>query len=218
ERLKRRFGPTVPKGREVFDELTDTIIRQVDDLRRMVDEFSAFARMPAPTFRKEKLTEIARQALFLSEVATPNVVFSLHAQEPVPPFICDRRQIGQAFTNLLKNAVEAIVSKSETAEGSIFVEIYQREGSLIVDVADTGCGLPPDLRERLFEPYVTTRQRGTGLGLAIVKRIVEDHAGRLDIMNRPEGGVLARMEYDLAANNALGLATISNSEHEQVTS
>jgi two-component system, NtrC family, nitrogen regulation sensor histidine kinase NtrY len=213
ERLKRRFGPDVVKGRETFDELTDTIIRQVGDLRRMVDEFSAFARMPTPTFRTENLAEIARQAVFLSEVATPNVRFRLYAQDPIPPFVCDRRQIGQAFTNLLKNASEAIQSVGEGAEGEVLVSVYQREGALIVDVADSGCGLPPDLRERLFEPYVTTRQRGTGLGLAIVKRIVEDHQGRLDIMNRPEGGALARMEFDLAANSALHSAL----EPEQVT-
>jgi two-component system nitrogen regulation sensor histidine kinase NtrY len=204
ERLKRRFGPDLGSGdRDVFDGLTDTIIRQVGDLRRMVDEFSAFARMPTPTFRSENIAEIARQALFLAEVATPNVRFRLHIEEPVPPFVCDRRQMGQAFTNLLKNASEAIVSKGESAEGEVTVSIRQRGDLLLVDIADTGCGVPPELRERLFEPYVTTRQRGTGLGLAIVKRIVEDHSGRLDLQDRPEGGALVRIEFDLAANRAL---------------
>jgi two-component system nitrogen regulation sensor histidine kinase NtrY len=203
ERLKKRFGPEIDKGRETFDELTETIIRQVGDLRRMVDEFSAFARMPSPTFHLESLPEIARQAVFLAEVATPNVRFRIEADEAIAPFVCDRRQIGQAFTNLLKNAVEAIASCEESAAAEIGVRLYQREGLLLVDITDTGCGVPPELRTRLFEPYVTTRQRGTGLGLAIVKRIVEDHAGRLDIMNRPEGGALARMEFDLAANRTL---------------
>lgn len=204
ERLKRRFGPdTDSTDRDVFDGLTDTIIRQVGDLRRMVDEFSAFARMPTPTFRTENIAEIARQALFLAEVATPNVRFRLQLDEPLPTFVCDRRQIGQAFTNLLKNAVEAIAAKGENAEGDVLVSIRQRGDLLVIEFADTGCGVPPDLRERLFEPYVTTRQRGTGLGLAIVKRIVEDHSGRLDLHDRPEGGALVRIEFDLIANRSL---------------
>jgi two-component system, NtrC family, nitrogen regulation sensor histidine kinase NtrY len=214
ERLKRRFGPDVQQGRDVFDGLTDTIIRQVGDLRRMVDEFSAFARMPTPTFRTENLGEIARQALFLAEVATPNVRFRMQADEVLPSFVCDRRQIGQAFTNLLKNASEAIASKSDSTEGEVILSIHWRDDLLLVDIADSGCGVPPELRDRLFEPYVTTRQRGTGLGLAIVKRIVEDHSGRLDLQNRPEGGALARMEFDLVANRALQPAP----ETEQVTS
>jgi two-component system nitrogen regulation sensor histidine kinase NtrY len=214
ERLKRRFGPEIQRDPEIFTELTDTIIRQVGDLRRMVDEFSAFARMPTPTFRTESLGEIARQSIFLAEVATPNVRYTLVAEETLPQFVCDRRQIGQAFTNLLKNASEAIISCGDDSSGEVVVTLFLRAGMLVVEIADNGCGLPGELRERLFEPYVTTRQRGTGLGLAIVKRIVEDHAGRLDIMNRPEGGALARIEFDLAANQAL--ETIL--EPEQVTS
>jgi two-component system nitrogen regulation sensor histidine kinase NtrY len=213
ERLKRRFGPDVSRGRDTFDELTDTIIRQVGDLRRMVDEFSAFARMPAPTFRTESLAEIVRQALFLAEVATPNVSFRLEAEGELPPFVCDRRQIGQALTNLFKNAAEAIAQKGE-GSGEIVVSLKRQGDQLMVEIADTGCGVPPELRERLFEPYVTSRQRGTGLGLAIVKRIVEDHQGRLDIVNRPEGGALARMAFDLAANCGLH----SMPETEQVIS
>jgi two-component system nitrogen regulation sensor histidine kinase NtrY len=169
--------------------------------------------MPTPTFRTENIAEIARQALFLAEVATPNVRFRLQLDEPLTPFVCDRRQIGQAFTNLIKNAVEAIVAKGENAEGEVTVSMRQRGDLLLVDVADTGCGVPPELRDRLFEPYVTTRQRGTGLGLAIVKRIVEDHSGRLDLQNQPEGGALVRMEFDLVANRALHPAP----ETEQVS-
>ncbi len=203
ERLKRRFGPEIQRDQETFTDLTETIIRQVGDLRRMVDEFSAFARMPTPTFRPESLAEIARQAMFLAEVATPNVRFRLIAEDNLPPFVCDRRQIGQALTNLLKNASEAIASTSDQQEGEVVLAIARRGETMAVEIADTGCGLPGELRDRLFEPYVTTRQRGTGLGLAIVKRIVEDHHGRLDLMNRPEGGALARIEFDLAANREL---------------
>ena len=214
ERLKRRFAPEVGQGKEVFTELTDTIIRQVGDLRRMVDEFSAFARMPSPTFHQESLGEIARQAMFLAEVASPNVRFRLHMPEDLPPFVCDRRQIGQAFTNLLKNASEAIVSKNEMKTGEVDMLLSWRDELLTVEILDTGCGIPNELRERLFEPYVTTRQRGTGLGLAIVKRIVEDHSGRLELSNRPEGGAVARMEFDLIANRSL----LPILETEQVTS
>lgn len=203
ERLKRRFGPEIQRDQAIFTDLTETIIRQVGDLRRMVDEFSAFARMPTPTFRTESISEIARQSVFLAEVATPDVRFRLQADEDLPPFVCDRRQIGQAFTNLLKNASEAIAACSDIPNGEVTVSLHHKGDSLLVEIADTGCGLPGELRERLFEPYVTTRQRGTGLGLAIVKRIVEDHSGRLDIMNRPEGGALARIEFDLAANRDL---------------
>ena len=214
ERLKRRFSPEVTQGKDVFLELTDTIIRQVGDLRRMVDEFSAFARMPTPTFHRESLGEIARQAIFLAEVAAPNVRFRLSVPDDLSPFVCDRRQIGQAFTNILKNASEAIASNGEIETSEVDLTISEQGDALVVEIADTGCGLPGELRERLFEPYVTTRQRGTGLGLAIVKRIVEDHQGRLELLNRPEGGALARMEFDLVANRNL----LTNPETEQVTS
>jgi two-component system nitrogen regulation sensor histidine kinase NtrY len=170
--------------------------------------------MPTPTFRTENLAEIARQALFLAEVATPNVRFRMQADDELPPFVCDRRQIGQAFTNLLKNASEAIASKADSDDGEVALSIFRRNDLLFVDITDSGCGVPHELRERLFEPYVTTRQRGTGLGLAIVKRIVEDHGGRLDLQNRPEGGARARMEFDLVANHALQ----PDPETEQVTS
>ncbi|MFN7000558.1 MAG: ATP-binding protein, partial [Elioraea tepidiphila] len=207
ERLQRRFAPQVNDGRETFDALTATIIRQVEDLRRMVDEFSAFARMPGPTFREENLAEIARQAIFLAEVAAPAIRFRLDVAPDLPPVVCDRRQLGQAFTNLLKNAIEAIGTGAGGAgesEEEIRVSISARDGWLTVTIADTGCGVPEALRDRLFEPYVTTRRRGTGLGLAIVKRIVEDHHGRLELVSgtgtRPgRPGAVARMEFDLAA-------------------
>lgn len=203
ERLKRRFSPEVAHDSEVFAQLTDTIIRQVDDIRRMVDEFSAFARMPTPVFHEESLPEIARQSIFLAEVAMPDIRFRLDAPASMPPFVCDRRQIGQVFTNLLKNASEAIVSKAEKQHDEVSVAMSTIDHLLVVEVADTGCGLPHELGDRLFEPYVTTRQRGTGLGLAIVKRIVEDHRGRLLIGNRPEGGAFVRMEFDMVTNGAL---------------
>ncbi len=211
ERLQRRFAGQIADGRQTFDDLTATIIRQVEDLRRMVDEFSAFARMPGPTFREENLAEIARQAIFLAEVAAPQVRFRLEAAPGPVRMVCDRRQIGQAFTNLLKNAIEAIsacpapeAGAADAGEDAIDVTLAARDGRMIVTIADTGCGVPEALRDRLFEPYVTTRRRGTGLGLAIVKRIVEDHHGHLELVPGTHGrpgrpGAVARMEFDLAA-------------------
>ncbi len=214
ERLKRRFGHEIRNDVEVFDKLTETIIRQVGDLRRMVDEFSSFARMPNPSFHTESLLEIARQALFLAEVATPNVHFSLHAPTQLPAFVCDRRQIGQAFTNLLKNAAEAIQSATHPAKSEVEIRISKDGDLLAVEILDSGCGIPDELRDRLFEPYVTTRQRGTGLGLAIVKRIIEDHHGRMAIGNRVDGGAFVRMEFDMSVNRML----LSKSEPEQIRS
>lgn len=217
ERLKRRFGKQVTEGRDTFDQLTDTIVRQVGDLRRMVDEFSAFARMPAPTFQMESLAEIARHSMFLAEVGSPSIAFRLDIAEDIPSFACDRRQIGQAFTNIIKNGLEAIHAKDELQDESIVVTISATDERLTATIADTGVGLPGELRDRLFEPYVTTRRRGTGLGLAIVKRIVEDHHGRLDIANRPEGGAVARLEFDLTMNRALisSSGDIPEAEHQE---
>ena len=167
ERLQRRYGGKVEPGDTVFARLTDTIVRQVGDLRRMVDEFSSFARMPKPIFRDEPLADIARQTLFLYEVAHPAIAFDLVAPDPAPHLVCDRRQLGQALTNLVKNAVEAI-EEGGAGTGAVTVTLGEAGGRSTIEVADTGVGMPAD-RERLLEPYVTTRARGTGLGLAIVR-------------------------------------------------
>ena len=201
ERLQRRYGGKVEAGDTVFARLTDTIVRQVGDLRRMVDEFSSFARMPKPVFRDEPLADLARQALFLHEVAHPGIRFVLGGAEPAPHLVCDRRQIGQALTNLVKNAVEAIEATGK-GEGAVSITLGERDGRVCIDVADTGVGLPAD-RERLLEPYVTTRARGTGLGLAIVKKIVEEHLGTMQFSDRDGGGAQVTMQFDAAALAAL---------------
>jgi len=203
ERLKRRFGRQITEGRDVFEQLVDTIIRQVGDLRRMVDEFSAFARMPTAVFREEDLASIIRQTVFLAEVASPGIHFTVDIDPDLPGFVCDRRQLGQAFGNLVKNAVEAIGARPPRADDRIAVAVRADDDRLVVTIVDNGVGLPAELRERLFEPYVTTRERGTGLGLAIVKRIVEDHRGQLELSNQPGGGAIARLEFSLAAARAL---------------
>jgi two-component system nitrogen regulation sensor histidine kinase NtrY len=195
ERLKRRFGSEIGSDPATFERLTDTIIRQVGDLRRMVDEFSSFARMPKPVFEEESLFDIARQALFLHEVAHPAIRFSLITHDPGMRMVCDRRQLGQALTNLVKNAVEAIEARENSSnDGAVILELQDGAGAIRISVSDNGIGLPTE-RDRLSEPYVTTRERGTGLGLAIVKKIVEEHGGTLSFTDRDGGGTVVLMNF-----------------------
>jgi two-component system nitrogen regulation sensor histidine kinase NtrY len=190
----------------------------------MVDEFSNFARMPKPVFRSENVHDIARQALFLHEVAHPEIKFLLEPPTGDYPMICDRRQLGQALTNVVKNAVEAIESRRSRGEHHLSgdrVELrLRRDGDqLIIDVMDTGIGLPAD-RERLTEPYMTTRVRGTGLGLAIVKKIVEEHCGEIAFLDRQGGGTHVRIAFDvdrLADRQAEGPEPQSDNESEDGT-
>lgn len=205
ERLQRRYGKQVDQSDGVFARLTDTIVRQVGDLRRMVDEFSSFARMPKPMFRRESLLDIARQAMFLHEVAHPALRFTLDAPDPAPSLVCDRRQIGQALTNIVKNAVEAIEARNEAAgpdadlpQGAVHLTIApEADDKLILTLADNGVGLPVE-RDRIVEPYMTTRSRGTGLGLAIVKKIVEEHCGTIAFGDIPGGGTCVTLCFDTA--------------------
>ena len=206
ERLQRRYAKEISSDGGVFERLTATIIRQVGDMRRIVDEFSSFARMPKPAFREEAIVDIARQALFLHEVAHPAISFSLDSEGLAPVMVCDRRQLGQALTNLVKNAVEAIdENPKQHAPGVIAMTIRVEGGRLRIVLADNGPGLPTE-RDRLTEPYMTTRKRGTGLGLAIVRKIVEDHFGTLALRDRPGGGTLVEIDFDLEALSSLGTA------------
>jgi two-component system, NtrC family, nitrogen regulation sensor histidine kinase NtrY len=209
ERLQRRFGQEIASDKDTFERLTATIVRQVGDLRRMVDEFSNFARMPKPVFREEDIHEIARQALFLHEVAHPAITFTLEPPEGEFRMVSDRRQLAQALTNVVKNSVEAIEGRRNRGEHSIAgdrIDLKLRHDgpTLVIDVLDTGIGLPED-RERLTEPYMTTRVRGTGLGLAIVKKIVEEHMGEIAFLDRPGGGTHVRISFD--AEKLAGMAS-----------
>jgi len=200
ERLQRRFGKEIVGDKETFEKLTSTIVRQVADLRRMVDEFSNFARMPKPVFREENVHDIARQALFLHEVAHPALTFELEPPEGDFIMVCDRRQLAQALTNIVKNGVEAIEGRRYRGEHSLSgdrveLRLHKEGNALVIDVLDTGIGLPED-RERLTEPYMTTRVRGTGLGLAIVKKIVEEHMGEIAFLDRQGGGTHVRIAFD----------------------
>ena len=208
ERLQRRFASEIKSDPDTFERLTGTIVRQVGDLRRMVDEFSNFARMPKPVFRAEDVHEIARQALFLHEVAHPGIKFVLTPPTGEFSMVSDRRQLSQAITNVVKNGVEAIESRKSRGEHSlagdkIELRIHEESEHLVIDVLDTGVGLPED-RERLTEPYMTTRVRGTGLGLAIVKKIVEEHMGEIAFLDRPGGGTHVRISFNTAKLAALG--------------
>jgi two-component system nitrogen regulation sensor histidine kinase NtrY len=217
ERLQRRYSGEIKSDAATFERLTGTIVRQVGDLRRMVDEFSSFARMPKPVFREEAVVDVARQAIFLHEVAHPEVDFVLDAPDPSPLLVCDRRLLGQALTNVVKNAVEAIQQKrdeageGEAARDRISVTIAEIDRELTIEVVDSGIGLPAD-RKNLTEPYMTTRAKGTGLGLAIVKKIVEEHCGRIGFEDAPEGGTRVRMEFDAAALERLGVGAVRYSE------
>ncbi|MGN6819046.1 MAG: ATP-binding protein [Sphingomonas sp.] len=202
ERLQRRYGKTIEDKDGVFAQLTDTIVRQVGDLRRMVDEFSSFARMPKPVFNQESLIDLARQALFLHEVAHPDIAFRLEAPDAAP-LVCDRRQIGQALTNIVKNAVEAIEARNgHGAPGEITMTLDHGERLMTATIADNGIGLPLE-RDRIVEPYMTTRARGTGLGLAIVKKIIEEHCGTIAFADRPGGGTIVTIVFDTLQLDAL---------------
>jgi two-component system, NtrC family, nitrogen regulation sensor histidine kinase NtrY len=204
ERLRRKYLKEIKTDPEIFVACTDTIIRQVNDLRRMVDEFSSFARMPKPVFREENIIEMIRQVVFLQELSAPGVAISFKPSDTAVMLYCDSRQLAQALSNIIKNASEAIQAHQES--GLAFeqrIDISLKAGLEHVDlvIADTGIGLPAELREKLTEPYVTTRPKGTGLGLAIVKKIVEDHFGVLTIEDIAEGG--ARVKISFSKQKAL---------------
>ena len=198
ERLSRRYAKQISDKPELFEELTSTIIRQVGELRKMVDEFSSFARLPKPAFRSEDPVDLARQALFLQEVGRPDIGFSFAASGEIPQIACDRHQFGQAMTNVLKNAIEAVEARAKAAEGDykgeIAVAMDQDGDSIVVTISDNGIGLPKD-RERIVEPYVTTREKGTGLGLAIVNKIVEEHGGEMTFTSSESGGASVTLRF-----------------------
>lgn len=185
ERIKRKFAPQVTDQADLI-QLTEVIVRQTNDLRRIVDEFSRFARMPEPELRHQDLTALLRAAVMLQENGQPNVTFHSDLPQTAVTLEFDGTMIGQALTNLLKNAGEAIESHKEkhpdAPEGEIRIALTATSDHVQITISDNGTGLPED-RARLFEPYVTTRDKGTGLGLPIVKKIIEEHGGKLTLMD-----------------------------------
>jgi two-component system, NtrC family, nitrogen regulation sensor histidine kinase NtrY len=183
ERIRRKFGKVITEDKAVFEQCTDTIVRQVDDIRRMVDEFSRFARMPKPVIEGEDVADTVRQAVFLMRVGHPDIDIKAEIKEEPMRAQFDRRLISQALTNIIKNATEAIeaVPAGDLGRGRIDVIAARDNDDIVIDVIDNGIGLPKVSRARLLEPYVTTREKGTGLGLAIVGRVLEDHGGRIEL-------------------------------------
>jgi two-component system nitrogen regulation sensor histidine kinase NtrY len=194
ERLQRRYGRLIVEGRDVFDQCTETIIRQVEDIKRMVDEFSSFARMPKAKLARDDLVDCVRQALFLMRVGRADI--TIEEKLPEGPLLVriDRRLISQALTNIIKNAGEGIDAIDQRARGPgrILVEMTKGEdGFATIDISDNGKGFPVEDRQKLMEPYVTTRAEGTGLGLPIVARIIEEHGGSVELLDglpREDGG------------------------------
>jgi two-component system nitrogen regulation sensor histidine kinase NtrY len=188
ERLRRKYSKTISDDPAVFEQCTETIVRQVDDIKRMVDEFSRFARMPKAVPADEDVADTVRQVVFLLRVAHPDIDFDVELEAEAMPARFDRRLISQALTNIIKNATEAIgaVPPAELGRGRIAVRAHRDSKDVVIEVIDNGVGLPKENRARLLEPYVTTREKGTGLGLAIVGRILEEHGGRLELRDASE--------------------------------
>jgi two-component system nitrogen regulation sensor histidine kinase NtrY len=194
ERLRRKYSKSIADDPAVFEQCTETIVRQVDDIKRMVDEFSRFARMPKAVPADEDVADAVRQVVFLLRVAHPDIDFDVNLEAEAMPARFDRRLISQALTNIIKNAAEAIgaVPSAELGRGRIAVRVYREGKDIVIDAIDNGIGLPKENRSRLLEPYVTTREKGTGLGLAIVGRILEEHGGRLELRDAAEKSPGAR--------------------------
>jgi two-component system nitrogen regulation sensor histidine kinase NtrY len=225
ERLKRKYSHEIVTDPEVFQQCTDTIVRQVGDIGRMVDEFSSFARMPTPVMRRENAQELLQQAVFLQRVANPGITFSTAAPKEPVHFEGDGRLISQALTNVLKNAGEGIaarIAKGDDEPGRITIAVQapNREtggASFAFKVTDNGIGLPPEHRHRLTEPYVTTRAKGTGLGLAIVRKIMEDHGGDITLADVEGGeGAEVTLTFPFAQKNLKGSEKGTEDEQKRV--
>jgi two-component system nitrogen regulation sensor histidine kinase NtrY len=223
ERLKRRYLKQIQEDPDTFKLCTDTIVRQVEDIGRMVDEFSAFARMPQPVMREEDAVRVAREALVLPQNARPDIAWSTDLPDAPVPVICDRRLIGQALANLLQNAVDSVTlraqQESEGGEsreapiGRIALAVHRAGGFWSICVEDDGLGLPKgEERDRLTEPYVTHKPKGTGLGLAIVKKIMEDHGGRI-VLTDARAGIGARAELLLPVIEAEAAGEVMERGH-----
>ena len=210
ERLRRKYGKEIQSDPKVFDQCTETIIRQVGDIGRMVDEFSSFARMPSAVLEKQDLVGVVKEAMVLQKASMPEVTFATDFPASQIEADFDRRLITQAVINLVKNAIEAVESRHQAgddAPASIKVAVRDTKGKVQIDVADNGIGLPKENRARLTEPYMTTREKGTGLGLAIVKRVMEEHDGRLELHDAPadfEGGKGALVRLTFPKNSTNG--------------
>ncbi|MEJ2699197.1 MAG: ATP-binding protein, partial [Desulfuromonadales bacterium] len=198
QRLRRRYLNRFPPEDNVFDECTNMIVKQVDELKNLVNEFSSFARMPASNPTPNNLNDIISEAMVLFQEGHRDIHFSFHPDTRVPLFNIDRDQIKRVVINLLDNAVGAIAR-----DGAIEVETRYNKALQMVtfSVADTGCGIPPEDKPRLFEPYFSTKKSGTGLGLAIVSTIVSDHNGYIRVKDNQPRGTRFLVELPVNGNN-----------------
>jgi two-component system nitrogen regulation sensor histidine kinase NtrY len=216
ERLRRKYGKIIVEDRDIFEQCTDTIVRQVEDIKRMVDEFSRFARTPKPVMAPDDVADAVRQAAFLMRVGNSDIDINAEiADEPLTARF-DRRLISQALTNIIKNATEGIsaVPQPELGRGRIDVSAAREGSDIVIDVIDNGIGLPKENRNRLLEPYVTTREKGTGLGLAIVGKILEEHGGGIelrDVSEKTPGVRGAWVRLRFAAGEVPEAASLENS-------
>jgi two-component system nitrogen regulation sensor histidine kinase NtrY len=221
ERLQRKYASEITTDPEVFQQCTDTIVRQVGDIGRMVDEFSSFARMPTPVMRRENAQELLQQAVFLQRVANPAITYTTGAPKSPVWFEGDGRLIAQALTNVIKNAGEGIaarIAKGDDEPGTIHIAVEPKESGFAFRVTDNGIGLPPEHRHRLTEPYVTTRVKGTGLGLAIVRKIMEDHGGEIILADAENGeGAEVSLTLPFAQKNPKGTERGSEDEQKRVS-
>ncbi len=201
ERIRRRYGKTIEGDREVFDRCIDTIIRQVSDIGRMVDEFSTFARMPKPKLEDKDLREALREAVFMREMGEHGIVFENRFGDQPLLGSFDVRLLSQAFGNLVKNAVEAMETL-ENHQGRIEIRATPGGETHVIEIEDNGKGFPKENRERLLEPYMTTREKGTGLGLAIVRKIIEEHGGTIELDDLPDDrqGALVRIRLPASSH------------------
>jgi two-component system nitrogen regulation sensor histidine kinase NtrY len=203
ERLKRKYLSQIENDPQTFQICTDTIVRHVNDIGRMVDEFSSFARLPQPVMQEQDLVGLIDQSIFLQRNAHPSVNFTFERPDHPVVVACDSQQIGRALTNLLQNAIDAIDWRDlggadPLPPGQITLQVVEEASTTSITVEDNGPGLPKADRNRLTEPYVTTREHGTGLGLAIVKKIMEDHGGDLRLEDSPAGGAKVALVFQLA--------------------
>ncbi|MEZ5955550.1 MAG: ATP-binding protein [Hyphomonas sp.] len=214
ERLRRRYASKIDDTDGVFDKCIETILRQVGDIGRMVEEFSTFARMPKPNVAPFDMKAMLKEASFSRSVVNPEIDFEFESEADDATYLGDERLIGQAIGNLLKNAAEAIEGMPEEADvsGSIRIMLKGDERGLEITIEDNGPGFPQEVRERLMEPYVTTREKGTGLGLAIVNRIIADHGGSISLQNRLDGLRGARVRIWLPPHDPLTLQGLMPSE------
>lgn len=205
ERLRRKFGKVIEEDRAIFDQCTDTIIRQVSDIGRMVDEFSSFARMPKPTLELVDIRDTIRDTVFLMQVGNPDIEIEVSLPDERMTGKFDTRLVSQVVTNLIKNGVEAIEAVDGNEPGRVEVRGAVSDGCVVIDIIDNGIGFPRENRQMLLEPYMTTREKGTGLGLAIVRKIVEEHSGTIELLDAPQvadggHGAMMRLSFPLATS------------------